>query len=531
MEISTKKTASSPAGVAGLSAGVADARLVESGLSDSGSLGAGSSEAECVQDEALASKPESWVRLAGTFLLLLICSWLGIVLSRQSEGVATIWLTNGMLFAIVIRKPRAVWVRYFVIGFLADTLADVIYGDPLRLSFGVSLANSVEVISSCLILTRWFGTPLNLSKRIPLLGFLGVAVVGATAVTSALGASWTMLFVDAGPWLTLFRTWYLGDILGMAIIAPLVFVLQRPGFFYMLQRRQLPHTLLLLMVPAIATALVFSHSTDPLIFFIFPALLLIVFRLGFPGTVLAIFIVAGISIAFTVEGYGPLMLIASTTMLRRIVVEQIFLAVALFTTFPVAALLEERKALEVCLQASEQRYRELAKADALTGLANRRGFDEQLDFEWQRALKGRSSLALLLIDVDLFKSYNDIYGHIGGDECLRCIATVIAGALQRASDRASRFGGEEFAVILPDTGLDEAMIVAENIRLAVKQMELPHPCNPHGHQTISIGVAAVIPSVDQCFLSLLHDSDKALYSAKNLGRNRSEAALADLVVS
>jgi diguanylate cyclase (GGDEF)-like protein len=479
----------------------------------------------------LAPVPDSWGRLLVTFLLLLLCSWLGIVLSRQSEGVATIWLTNGMLFAIVITKPRSAWVRYFVIGFLADTLADVIYGDPVSLAVGVSIANSVEVITSTLILTRWFGSPFNLSKRRPLLAFLGVAVVGATAITSALGASWTLLFVKAGPWLTLFRTWYLGDILGMAIIAPLVFILQRPGFFFLLQRRQLPKTLLLLTVPAIATVLVFNHSTDPLIFLIFPPLLLVVFQLGFPGTVLATFIIAGISIAFTVEGRGPLMLIVSTTMLRRIVVEQIFVAVALFTTFPVAALLEERRSLELSLQKSEQRYRELSKADALTGLANRRGFDEQLEVEWQRALHGRQSLALLLIDVDLFKSYNDIYGHIGGDECLRCIASVIAGALQRASDRPSRFGGEEFAVILPHTTIEEALVVAENVRQAVTAMDIPHPGNPHGHQTISIGVAATIPSLDESLLSLLNLSDKALYCAKHLGRNRVESAPTNLVVN
>ena len=475
--------------------------------------------------DGFAAAPDSWVRLLFIFLLLLLCSWLGIVLSRQSEGVATIWLTNGMLFALVVTKPRSCWLRYFLTGFLADTLADIIYGDPARLAIGVSLANSVEVITSCVLLTYWFGSPFNLTKRRPLLGFLGVAVVGATAITSALGASWTLLFVQAGPWLTLFRTWYLGDILGMAILAPLVFILQRPGFFFMLQRRQLPRTLLLLTVPAIATALVFTHDTDPLIFFIFPALLLVVFQLGFPGTVLAIFVVAGISIGFTVAGRGPLMLIVSATMLHRIVVEQIFVAVALFTTFPVAALLEERKALELSLQKSEQRYRELAHADALTGLANRRGFDEQLEAEWQRATRTRQSLAMLLIDVDLFKSYNDIFGHVGGDECLRCIANVIASALQRSSDRASRFGGEEFAVILPATLLPGALIVAENIRKAVIAMNLPHPRNPHGCQTISIGVASVVPGLDQRPVSLLTLSDAALYRAKESGRNRVEAAI------
>jgi diguanylate cyclase (GGDEF)-like protein len=482
-----------------------------------------SAHASQADSAGIPSVPDSRVRLLVTFLVLLLCSWLGIVLSRQSEGVATIWLTNGMLFALVITRPRSLWVRYFLIGFLADTLADVLYGDPLRLAVGVSVANSIEVITSCLLLTRWFGSPFNLSKRRPLIGFLLVAVLGASALTSALGASWTLLFVNAGPWWQLFRTWYLGDVLGMAIIAPLVFILQRPGFFAMLHGRQLPGTSLLLAVPAIATILVFTHDQDPLIFFIFPALLLVVFRLGFPGTVLSIFIIACISIALTVTGHGPLMLIVSSTMLHRIVVAQIFLAVALFTTFPVAALLEERKNLELSLQQRELRYRELAHADALTGLANRRAFDETLESEWQRAIRSRLPIAILLIDVDLFKSYNDIHGHIGGDQCLRSIANVIANALQRASDTASRFGGEEFAIILPNTHIEGALAVAESIRQAVATMNIPHPCNPHGCQTISIGVAAATPELGDSILSLLKLSDHALYRAKDLGRNRVEA--------
>lgn len=484
---------------------------------------ASSAHASQADAAGIPSAPDSRVRLLITFLVLLLCSWLGIVLSRQSEGVATIWLTNGMLFALVITRPRSLWVRYFLIGFLADTFADVLYGDPLRLAVGVSVANSIEVITSCLLLTRWFGSPFNLSKRRPLIGFLIVAVLGASALTSALGASWTLLFVNAGPWWQLFRTWYLGDILGMAIIAPLVFILQRPGFFVMLQGRQLPGTMLLLTVPAAVTILVFNHNQDPLIFIIFPALLLVVFRLGFPGTVLSIFIVACISIALTVTGHGPLMLIVGSTMLHRIVVAQIFLAVALFTTFPVAALLEERKNLELSLQQRELRYRELAHADALTGLANRRAFDETLESEWQRAIRGRLPLAILLIDVDLFKSYNDIHGHIGGDQCLRAIANVIANALQSASDTASRFGGEEFAIILPNTHIEGALAVAESIRQAVAAMNLPHPCNPHGRQTISIGVAAATPDLGDSILSLLKLSDHALYRAKDLGRNRVEA--------
>src|ERR1700721_1075709 len=145
----------------------------------------------------LAPPPDSCLRLLVSVRVLLTCPWLGIVLSRQSEGVAAIWFTNGMLFAIVIPRPRSSWVRYFLIGFLADTLADVLYGDPFALSIGVAVANSVEVITSALILTRIFGNPFNLSKRRPLLDFLGVSVIAATALTSALAAPCTRLFSSA----------------------------------------------------------------------------------------------------------------------------------------------------------------------------------------------------------------------------------------------------------------------------------------------------------------------------------------------
>jgi diguanylate cyclase (GGDEF)-like protein len=464
-----------------------------------------------------------WGELAVAFPVLLLCSWLGIVLSRQSEGVATIWLTNGMLFALVITRPRRVWIYYFAVGLLADTLADVLYGDPFHLALGVSLANSVEVILSSFLLTQWFGNPFNLSKRRPLLGFLAVAVIGATAVTSALGASWTLLFVDAGPWWTLFRTWYLGDVLGMAIMAPLVFILLRPGFFEVLQPNRLAKTLGLLTVPTIASVLVFTHDKDPLMFFVFPALLLVVFRLGFPGAVLTVFVMALISIGLTVEGHGPLMLIKDSHMLHRIVVVQVYLAVALFTAFPVAALLEERKALEASLQKSEARYRELANADGLTGLANRRSFDDRLAEEWQKAIEKGQPLALLLIDVDLFKAYNDLCGHMGGDACLRLIAKAIAETLASGLGVAARFGGEEFAVILPNTDGERALEIGESLRESVASLKLSHAGSPMGIQTISIGVAAAVPNRSESALSLLNAADSALYRAKNLGRNRVEA--------
>lgn len=465
--------------------------------------------------------PQAFLRLAIVFVLLSICSWLGIILSRQSEGVATIWLSNGLLFGLVITQSRRLWPGYFVAGLAADTLADVFYGDPFHLAFGVSLANSFEVIASCLLLTYLFGVPLNLAKRRTLVGFLLISVCGAAAITSALGATWTMLFTQVDSWPQMFRTWYLGDMLGMALIAPVVFMLQRPGFFSMLQPDQKRRDLLVLLVPTLAALLVFTHDKDPLMFFIFPAFLLVVLRLGFPGTVFSIFIVAIISIALTVKGHGPLMLISGPhAPLQRIVIAQVFLSVAVFTMFPIAALLEERAALQVSLAASEARYRSLANFDELTGLYNRRAFNERLKFDWKHAVADGTSLALVLIDADLFKSYNDANGHLCGDECLTAIARIISETVTQPASSVARFGGEEFAVILPGADSECAQKVAEQIRLAALGMKMQHPSSASGLQTVSLGVAAVVPAGNKELAELIGMADLALYRAKDLGRNQ-----------
>ena len=461
------------------------------------------------------------VRLLLMFLLVLVCSWTGIILSRQSEGVATIWLSNGVLFGLLITQPPRRWLAYFALGLCADTLADMIYGDPFRIAIGVSVANSVEVFVSSFLLTRMFGYPVDLARRRPLVGFLLIAVVGATALTSVLGALWTMLFVAAGPFLELWRTWWLGDMLGMAILAPLLVILQRPSFFSVLRRDQLVHTIGVLSVPTLATVLVFLDSKDPLIFFVFPPLLLVAFRLGFPGTVLNIVLMSVLAIGMTVKGHGPLMLITGQHMLlHRIVIAQIFVAVAIFTMFPVAALLEEQHELELSLATSEQRYRNLAHADELTGLRNRRAFNLHLEEAWQAGLADRTPVSLVLLDADLFKQFNDVYGHLEGDQCLRALASVLSSVMHAHPGTAARFGGEEFAVILPGTTREQARRVAETIRQAVVARKLLHPSNPAGVQTVSLGVASLVPEPDQPSFELVNLADTALYAAKVLGRNQ-----------
>ncbi len=465
--------------------------------------------------------PSALIRLAWVLPLATFFSWLGIVLSHQSEGIATIWLSNGLIFSLLITQPKRRWLSYFLAGLTADTLADVLYGDQFKLAFGVSLANSVEVVTSTLLLTRWFGYPLDLRRRRSLIGFLVISVIGATALTSALGAFWTLQLVPGSAWWQMFRTWYLGDMLGMAVLAPLIIMVQQPGFFAMFDRRELQRTLLVLAAPIVVTTFVFTHSQDPLIFFIFPAFLLVAFRLGLPGTVVTIFLVTLMAIGFTIKGHGPLMLIAGQHMLlRRIVIAQVFAAAAIFTMFPVAAILEEKEALQRSLSASEARFRNLALKDELTGLPNRRAFNLQFERAWEEAFTARKHLGLIILDVDQFKQYNDVAGHPAGDACLRSIAQVVDRISEATQAIPARIGGEEFAIVLPDTTQERAREIAETVRLSVLDLALPHPAMDCGLQTVSLGVAVRLPLNEQKSIELIRFADKALYAAKLAGRNQ-----------
>ncbi|MGZ5819591.1 MAG: diguanylate cyclase [Burkholderiaceae bacterium] len=166
----------------------------------------------------------------------------------------------------------------------------------------------------------------------------------------------------------------------------------------------------------------------------------------------------------------------------------------------------------------------LATQDGLTGIANRRRFDELLHLEWGRAMRDSKVLTLLMIDVDHFKTYNDKYGHQAGDACLKAIAAAMADCIQRTVDVVARYGGEEFAVILPNAPLSGAIVVAERIRAAIERLDLSEHGGQENNVTISIGVATTIPQQAGGFSRLVAAADAALYQAKREGRNRVVAA-------
>ncbi len=163
--------------------------------------------------------------------------------------------------------------------------------------------------------------------------------------------------------------------------------------------------------------------------------------------------------------------------------------------------------------------------DTLTGISRRRLFTHGLEVEWRRAQRHQAPLSFVMIDVDFFHSFNELYGHLAGDECLRRVASELQAGLARAGDMLCRFGGEEFAVLLPETDTKGALAVAELLRARIEGLGVPHTgstCSPC--VTVSLGVASVVPSPDQKTDTLMAAADDALFVAKRNGRNRVQAA-------
>ncbi len=190
--------------------------------------------------------------------------------------------------------------------------------------------------------------------------------------------------------------------------------------------------------------------------------------------------------------------------------------------------LQRREVIELDLREAKDRAETLAaeleklsSLDGLTGIANRRRFDQTLEREWNRAIRSRQPLAMILCDIDYFKQYNDRYGHQAGDACLRQLAQLLGSSLRRGGDLAARYGGEEFAILLPDTELANAAALAETIRERLQRIGMPHDASLAAPVlTASFGVAAVVPHRGMAADLLVRHADEALYAAKAKGRNR-----------
>ncbi|AXB07330.2 hypothetical protein SH16_04014 [Aeromonas caviae] len=204
------------------------------------------------------------------------------------------------------------------------------------------------------------------------------------------------------------------------------------------------------------------------------------------------------------------------TLLRRLRRDQV---ASLYHSFSNADLVAELKAVSEHLKLT-------SRLDGLTGIANRAHLDDSLARAWRRCHRARAPLSLVLVDVDYFKQFNDHYGHQVGDQCLQQVASLLAEVLRREDDLAARYGGEEFALLLPCTTLQGAMQIAEQVRISLRALGIPHhKSRVSGRVSCSFGVATLVPDQHHSIAELIQKADAALYQAKHNGRDRIEVAL------
>lgn len=464
-----------------------------------------------------------WGRLIAVTVLLGVMSWGGVELTRQGGNVASLWLADGALLGILLTTRTRQWPAYFAAAYIANCAANRLYGDSTLVAMILPLCNAAATLLAARVLNARLPEASDLTQRDPFINFLVFGVVLAPLLSAALGAA-ALYFTLGVPFDAVFGTWYLAVALGTAIVTPLMLQIRRRELSALFRREALGRTMALLTLMTVSTIIVFVQVKYPLLFLLCPMLMLVVSQLGFAGAAVSVCLTAIVAVIATLEGRGPVVLLAGLDVTHQIAYIQVFIAAMVAMTLPVAVTLSERERLRVELERANVVLRSLAMTDSLTGLANRRYFDDMLEREWRRAARGTDVLSLLLVDIDHFKLYNDYYGHPAGDRCLKTVAQALKVAACRSADIIARYGGEEFAVILPETPPEGAQAIAEALRVAVERLNIEHVKSEAGRLTISVGYASATGSLEERSAALVERADRALYAAKSEGRNRVIAA-------
>jgi diguanylate cyclase (GGDEF)-like protein/PAS domain S-box-containing protein len=593
-----------------------------------------------------AVRDNLWIGLFA-FTSTAVTGVISLALTRGLSHLGPIWWSNGVLLAIALASPRRRWPLLMLTGGLGILAAHLLVLGIRADFLWFTACNLLEVWLAAWLLEHYVGTPFDLTGPKQLWRFVVIAVL-LTPLISGLFAGLLAHLANRVPWAVAISQWSFADALGIATATPVTLALYR-GYAQNIRRQhKLNRTLALLLLLGAVTTLGFLQQDGPLLFLLFPLLLVVVVQLGWIGGGIGVCMITLIASTLTALGHGPIASLAGITMTVRTYDLQIFFASTSFSATIVATIFEERQKLLRLATENERRFRSLAEnspdvlvlsnltgqrlyvspaveslfgwsprellgrsfhidvvhpddvallgevlaevlrsdegrtltyrcqrkdgqyiwveasinlyrdsathqpvgfvnvvrditrrkaaeerlhnayleletlaaIDPLTGIANRRRFDMVLDAEWKRSMRTGSPVALLLIDVDYFKNFNDLYGHLRGDTCLRELADCLTDCVRKVSDVVARFGGEEFAIVLPDTEEAGALDLAERIRTTLAERAIAHEGNPARMVTISVGCASVIPHRACSSLLLLEVADKALYSAKGAGRNR-----------
>jgi diguanylate cyclase (GGDEF)-like protein len=434
-----------------------------------------------------------------------------------SNGWTILWPLNGVTIALLLMRSRSDWPAMLVGVGVGTWIGECLDHNTVGMEFCLRLISLAEVVLSAMMLPAFTTLDQWLRQRWIFLRFAGAMVVGPAV--SGLMAAALYHRVQNQPYLVAFNDWATSDALGIAAMMPLALSVGSHEMARLFRRTALFRTVGLLALAFGVFYLTLAVTNYPLTFLVFPTLLMLDLTLSFAGSAIGVAGLCFFSIYLTEHGIGRFGHWSSSLFIAQNVALQGFLGFHVLALFPASIVLRERRCLMEDLNSSNEQLLMLASMDGLTGLANRRSLDEEFAQEWKRAMRLGTPLAMIMADVDLFKQYNDLYGHHQGDECLRAVATVLRERCNRPQDHVARFGGEEFALLLPHTSLTGAQHLADEVRLAIRELQIPHEGSPWQFVTISLGCAAITPERESDKTDLFRLADAALYKAKHAGRN------------
>lgn len=463
-------------------------------------------------------------------------AWLGVTQTITPEGIAILWPPNAILLAAFLILPYRQWPLIALAALTAECLADMAFF-PLWTALAFGAINIFETSLAAGLIRREIRREFDFNslKRGacfllygPFLSSSLAALFGA-AVYVVLGRS------DSSYW-SLWRLWWFGDALGLLLLTPLIVVSWR----WLRRGMPLPawprliEILLIWLVMIGVGAKTFPQGVQGELGFHLTPIVLLPFcawaalRFGVMGAAITVVLIAVMAVGFMVQGIHPYIGLSPQL---GVWMMQEYLAVVAVLSIGLAILLHEIKKQKdrlehrvkqrtLALEEANTRLRELASTDDLTGIANRRHFQEIAQRELERLAKGGSAASLIMFDLDYFKQINDRYGHEAGDRVLHSLVHAVEETV-RPTDMFGRFGGEEFLLLLPDTPVEIAIEVAERARKKVEEMQVEY----QGRRidvTVSLGVA--VWNGHSGLDELIRNADEALYQAKEAGRNRVKVA-------
>lgn len=477
--------------------------------------------------------PPWWI-----YLLLPLLHFASVKLSYlcavTPETEVVVWLPNAVLLAALLRyRCQRGWAMA-ALSFSSDVLASSA-AFSLRGAVLLSLVNLAEVVLTYGLMRRMHAPQMLLRFRDFGKFIVAGPIVGA--LLASLLASGVLLHLNATttPYLTLVRLWWFGDALGLLIYTPLLLSFSQPVAtnLHPPVRYTLLDAAVVLLGLALAGLVFSTHlgeiggvSVTPDL--LLPPVLYLAVRFGVRWTAIAVALISLATAWVLTTGHQPF---GAVDVHLQTIRAQEFIFTLCTVGIGCAILLTELKTHErgledkvrertQALESSNAQLAALSATDGLTGIANRRRFDEVLASEWSRAARNRQPLALVMLDVDFFKLYNDHYGHLAGDDCLRHIARVLAANFHRTGDLVARYGGEEFVLLAPVRDAADALHIAETARRALAALALPHAGSPFGLVTASLGVALHVPTAGEAIDLVVQQADQALYLAKARGRNQ-----------